>query len=183
MEESEFSSGETQVKVLRLGGVHQTKKDPRGAHTSEIPSSRSDAPSPSSWSLVMRSGRTVRRGSGDRSWFGRPQEIKKAAGNAARKRGRTRRRWWTRQRNHPLQAIVGAVGVVYELQKKRRVPNPSPYDASSPHQRERVKDDGRNTYWSSPSRQKVPGVRQPRKSRGPTLCPCSTHSPPYRGMT
>ena len=87
MEESEFSSGETRVKVLRLGGVHQTKKDPRGAHTSEIPSSRSDATSPSSWSLVMRSGRTVRRGSGDRSWFGRPQAIKKAAGNAARKKG------------------------------------------------------------------------------------------------
>ena len=151
------------MKVLRLGGVHQTKKDPRGAHTSEMPSSRSDATSPSSWSLVMRSGRTVRRGSGDRSWFGRPQAIKKAAGNAARKRGRTRRRWWTRQRNHPLQAIVGAVGVVYELPKKRRVPNPSLYDASSPHRREHDQGDGRNTYQSSPLRPNDNWGQQPKK--------------------
>ena len=96
------------------------------------------------------------------------------------KRGRTRRTCWTRQQHHPLQAVSGDVGVVYELPKKRRVPNPSPYDASSPHRRERDEDDGRNTYGSSPSRQKVPGVRQPRKSRGPTLCLCSTHSPPLQ---
>jgi hypothetical protein len=50
------------------------------------------------------------------------------------------------QQNHPLQAIVGAVGVVYELPKKRRVPNPSPYDASSPHRREHDQGDGKNTY-------------------------------------
>ena len=184
MEESEFSSGETRVKVLRLGGVHQTKKDPRGAHTSEIPSSRSDAPSPSSWSLVMRSGRTVRRGSGDRSWFGRPQAIKKAAGNAASNKGSNASKTLdSLQRHHPVQAVSGAVGVVYELPKKRSGPTRSQYDASSPHRREQDQGDGRNTYGSSPSRQKVPGVRQPRKSRGPTLCLCSTHSPPYRGLT
>ena len=33
------------------------------------------------------------------------------------------------QQNHPLQVILGAMGVIYELPKKRRVPNPSPYDA------------------------------------------------------
>ena len=71
------------------------------------------------------------------------------------------------QRNHPLKTNGGAVGAVYELPKKRRVPNPSPYDASSPHRRERTEDDGINTYGSSPSRQKVPGVRQPRKRRVP----------------
>ena len=71
------------------------------------------------------------------------------------------------QQHHPLQAVSDAVGPVYELPKKRRVPNPSPYDASSPHRRERTKDDGRNTYESSPSRQNVAGVRQPRKRRVP----------------
>ena len=98
------------------------------------------------------------------------------------KRGLTRRRCWTRQQHHPLQTVSGAVGALYELPKKRRVPNPSPYDASSPHRRERIEYDRRNTYGSSPSRQNAPGVRQPRKSRGPTLCLCSTHSPPYRGL-
>ena len=63
------------------------------------------------------------------------------------KRGRTRRTCWTRQQHHPLQAVIGAVGVLYELPKKKGgFPNPSPYDASSPHRRERVEDDGRNTY-------------------------------------
>ena len=132
----------------------------------------------------MRSGRTVRRGSGDRSWFGRPQAIKKAAGNAASNKGSNASKTLdSLQRHHPVQAVSGAVGVVYELPKKRSGPTRSQYDASSPHRREQDQGDGRNTYGSSPSRQKVPGVRQPRKSRGPTLCLCSTHSPPYRGLT
>ena len=71
------------------------------------------------------------------------------------------------QRDHPLKTNGGAVGAVFELPKKRRVPNPSPYDASSPHRRELLKNDGRNTYESSPSQQNVAGVRQPRKRRVP----------------
>ena len=61
----------------------RAKKDLWSAHTPEVPSSRSDAPSPSSWSSPVRSRRTVRKGVEDRSWFGCPQAIKKAAGNAA----------------------------------------------------------------------------------------------------
>ena len=130
----------------------------------------------------MRSRRTVRSGGEDRSWFGPPQAIKKAAGNAATK-GTSASKVLSYQRDHPLKANSGAVDAVYELPKKRRVPNPSAYDASSPHRRERIEDDGINTYGSSPSRQKVPGVRQPRKSRGPTLCLCSTHSPFRRRLS
>ena len=43
-----------------------SKKDPRGARTPEVPSSRFDAPSPSSWWSVMRSRGTVRTGCEDR---------------------------------------------------------------------------------------------------------------------
>ena len=34
------------------------------------------------------------------------------------KRGRTRRTCWTRQQHHPLQAVSGDVGALYELPKK-----------------------------------------------------------------
>ena len=46
-------------------------------------------------------------------------------------RGRTRRKHWGHQRHHPLQAISGAVSVVYELPKKREVP-PSPNTTHRP---------------------------------------------------
>ena len=121
---------------------------------------------PSCWCSAVRSRRTVRSGGEDRSWFGRQQAIKKAAGNAATK-GTYASKVLLFQRHHPPQTVRGAVGAVYELPKKRRVPNPSPYDASSPHRRERGEDDGRNIYESSPSRQNVAGVRQPRKRRVP----------------
>ena len=85
------------------------------------------------------------------------------------------------QQNHPLQVILGAMGVIYELPKKRRVPNPSPYDASSPHRREQDQGDGRNTYESSPSRQNVAGVRQPRKRRVPKSLPRSRIHPSEEG--
>ena len=70
------------------------------------------------WCSPVRSGRTVRRGGEDRSWFGRPQAIKKAAGNAASK-GTNASNVLASQRHHHLQAISGAVDAVYELPKKR----------------------------------------------------------------
>ena len=73
----------------------------------------------------MRSGRTVRRGGEDRSWFGRPQAIKKAAGNAATK-GTNASNVLASQHHHPLQTISGAVDAVYELPKKRSGPYPPP---------------------------------------------------------
>ena len=69
------------------------------------------------------------------------------------------------QRDHPLKTNSGAVGAVYELPKKRRVPNPSPYDASSPHRREHDHSDGRNTYQSSPLRPNDYSGEQPKKKQ------------------
>ena len=83
------------------------------------------------------------------------------------------------QQHHLLQAVSGAVGALYEPPKKRRGPTPSQYDASSPHRRERVQVDGRNTYGSSPSRQNVTAVRQPRKRSGPTRSPHDAFPSPY----
>ena len=156
----------SQFPDFMWGKSGEGKKDLWSAHTPEIPSSRPDAPSTSSWCSPVRSRRTVRRGGEDRSWFGRPQAIKKAAGNAATK-GTYASKVLSFQRHHPLQAVSDVVGAVYELPKKRRVPNPSAYDASSPHRREQIHNDGISTYESSPSRQNVAGVRQSRKRRVP----------------
>ena len=131
----------------------------------------------------MRSGRTVRNGGEDRSWFGRPQAIKRAAGNAAREKGKNATKVLDSPAKPPSSGNRRCRERRLRTAKKRSGPTRSQYDASSPHRREQDQGDGRNTYGSSPSRQKVPGVRQPRKSRGPTLCLCSTHSPPYRGLT
>ncbi len=127
---------------------------------------------------AVRSGRTVRSGGEDRSWFGRPQAIKKATGNAAIK-GTYASKVLSFQQHHPLQAVRGAVGAVYELPKKRRVPNPSPYDALPLHRRSnrritRGSPTGRRHYD-----QTTTGVSNPREGRVPYPSR-STHSPPHR---
>ena len=133
----------------------------RGLH---VPSF--DAPSPSSWCSRVRSRRTVRSGGKDRSWFGCPHAIKKAAGNAATQ-GTYASKVLNSPATPPSSGSQRCRGCRLRTAKKRRVPNPSPYDASSPHRREQSENDGRNTYESSPSRQNVAGVRQPRKRRVP----------------
>ena len=85
-------------------------------------------------------------------------------------RGRTRRKRWGYQRHHPLQAVSGAVGAVYELPKKRGVPPP----LSSTHHPLAKGSNRRVTEEIPTSRrrydQTTTGVSNPRKSRGPTLC-------------
>ena len=53
------------------------KRPPRCPHLRGLHVPSFDAPSPSSWCSRVRSRRTVRRGSGDRSGFGCPQAIRK----------------------------------------------------------------------------------------------------------
>ena len=127
------------------------------------------------WFSPVRSGRTVRRGGEDRSWFGRPQAIKKAAGNAATK-GTSASNVLASQHHHPLQTISGAVDAVYELPKKKRGPTPSQFDALPLHRRStrritRFSPTGRRHYD-----QTTPEVSKPREGRVP--CPSrSTHRP------
>ena len=83
------------------------------------------------------------------------------------------------QQNHPLQAIVGAVGVVYELPKKGGSLIP-------PRTTHRPLTEGNTTKVTEEiptSRrhydQTTPKVSKPREGRVP--CPSrSTHSPPHR---
>ena len=85
-------------------------------------------------------------------------------------RGRTRRKRWGYQRNHPPQAVSGVVGAVYELPKKGAVP-PAPSSTHRPlteGNENKVTEEiptGRRHYD-----QTTTGVSNPRKSRGPTLC-------------
>ena len=132
------------------------------------------------WCSPVRSGRTVRRGGEDRSWFGRPQAIKKAAGNAATK-GTNASNVLASQRHHPLQAVSGVVGAVYELPKKRSGPTRSQFDASSPHRREHDQGDGRNTYQSSPLRPNDYWCQQTKRREGSLSLPFDAFAPSPEG--
>ena len=133
----------TTISATGLGEKQKGKKRPLGSHPrGPVPSF--DAPSPSSWCSPVRSRRTVRRGGEDRSGFGCPQAIKKAAGNAATM-GRMRRKCWRPSRTTLFRQSAVPWAWFTNCQKKGGFPNPSPYDASSPHRRERIEDDGKNT--------------------------------------
>ena len=70
-----------------------------------------------------------------------PQEIKKAAGSAARNKGSNASKTPdSLQQHHPLQAVSGAVDAVYELPKKGAVP-PAPSSTHHPLFQE-VDDEG-----------------------------------------
>ena len=129
------------------------------------------------WCSPVRSGRTVRRGGEDRSWFGRPQAIKKAAGNAATK-GTNASNVLASQRHHHLQTISGAVDAVYELAKKGAVPTRPPVRRLSPHRREQSKGDGKNTYWSSPLQPNDSRGQQTKRREGSLPLPFDA-SPPF----
>ena len=129
------------------------------------------------WFSPVRSGRTVRRGGEDRSWFGRPQAIKKAAGNAATK-GTNASNVLASQHHHPLQTISGAVEAVYELPKKGAVPIRPPVRRLSPRRREQSNGDGKNTYWSSPLRPNDSRGQQTKRREGSLPLPFDA-SPPF----
>ena len=128
------------------------------------------------WCSPVRSGRTVRRGGEDRSWFGRPQAIKKAAGNAAIK-GTNASNVLASQHHHPLQTISGAVEAVYELPKKRSGPYPPPCSTLVPlTEGNRAMVMGRTPTGRRHYDQTTPEVSKPREGRVP--CPSrSTHCP------
>ena len=111
-----------------------------------------------------------------------PQEIKKAAGSAARNKGTNASKTLGYQRHHPLQAISGVVGAVNELPKKRSGPTRSQFDASSPHRREHDQSDGRNPYWSSPLRPNDCRGQQPKKKQRSHALPVFDAFTPYGMM-
>ena len=82
-----------------------------------------------------------------------------------------RKCWRGIQQRNLLVKRVGAVDGVYELPKKGAVPPAPWFDASSPHLRDQIQSDGCNAYESSPLRQSVAAVRQPRNRSGPARSP------------
>ena len=132
----------------------------------------------------MRSRRTVRTSGEDRSWFGRPQAIKKGGRECRQQQGdeRVESAENHSQRHHPVQVVSSAVGVVYELPKKRSSPSRSQLDASSPHRRERDQSDGRNPYWSSPLRPNEYRSRQTKKKQRSHALPVFDGFTPYGVM-
>ena len=131
----------------------------------------------------MRSMRTVRTSGEDRSWFGRTQAIKKCGRECRQQQGdeRVESAENHSQRHHSVQVVSSAVGVVYELPKKRSGPTRSQLDAS-PHQRERNQSDGRNPYWSSPLRPNDYRSRQPEKKQRSHALPVFDGITPYGVM-
>ena len=114
------------------------------------------------------------------SWFGRPQAIKKAAGNAAKRGTNASNTLRIIPSGTTLFRQSGMPWVPFTYCEKRSGPTRSKFDALPLHRRSnrRITRDsptGRRGYD-----QTTTGVSNPRKSRGPTLCLCSTHWTPLR---
>ena len=110
------------------------------------------------------------------SWFGRPQAIKKAAGNAAKRGTNASNTLRIIPSGTTLLRQSGMPWVPFTYCEKRSGPTRSQFDASSPHRREREQGDRRNTYWSSPLRPNdCSGEQSKKKQRSHPLL-CSTHS-------
>ena len=119
----------------------------------------------------MRSGRTFRRGGEDRSWFGRPQAIKKAAGSAARNKGTNASKTLGIPAAPPSSGSQWCCGCRLRTAKKKGAVPPAP---SSTHHPLAKGSKNRLTEEIPISRRRYDqtstGVSNPRKSRGPTLC-------------
>ena len=113
------------------------------------------------------SGRTLKTGRGQRPWFGRRQ-AKKATGNAAHQQGDECVEGAGSQRQHPLQSIRGAEGIVYELPKNGGggVPLAAPRLTHRPFTEKHTNDHVRFSDRSSPSRQNDRCGQQPKKKKG-----------------
>ena len=103
------------------------KKRPLGSHPQRSGVLFPVTSSECSRRSALRSGRTIRGGSDDRSWFGRPQAIRKGGRECRQQQGDERVENTGVTSGTTLKAVsgaVGAVGAVYELPKKRGVPPP-----------------------------------------------------------
>ena len=110
--------------------------------------------------------------------WGWRRAIKKAAGNAAIQKGTNASKLLASPAAPPSPGGQHCRGRRLRTAKKMGLfPKHPPFDASSPHRRGQQQGDGRNTYQSSPQRQNNAAVRQPRKSRGPTLCSLAAFTP------
>ena len=71
------------------------------------------------------------------------------------------------QPHHPLQSVGSAVGIVYELPKKRGVfPKHPRVRRIAPSPKKQPNDDVRFSDWSSPPRQNKGCGQQPKKKTG-----------------
>ena len=113
------------------------------------------------------SGRTVRKSRVHRPGFGRPQAQKRRQGMPPINKGTNASKVLASQPHHPLQSACGAVGIVYELPKKRGCSLSTPaFDASPLHRRST-----RSMTWGSATSRhrhdKTMGVvSNPRKRQG-----------------
>ena len=148
------------------------KKRPLGSHPQRSGVLFPVTSSKCSRRSALRSGRTVRGGSDDRSWFGRPQAIRKGGRECRQQQGDER----------VESAGVASSGTTLfrrsavpwvpftNCQKKGAVP-PAPSSTHRPlteGNESKVTEEiptGRRHYD-----QTTTGVSNPRKSRGPTLC-------------
>ena len=132
----------------------------------------------------MRSRRTVRTSGEDRSWFGRQQAIKKAAGSAASNKGTNASK--ALRIIHSDTTLFRESAVPWasftNCQKKRSGPTRSQLDASSPHRREHDQSDGRNSYRSSPLRPNDYRGQQPKKKQRSHALPVFDAFTPYGMM-
>ena len=128
------------------------------------------------WCSPVRSGRTVRRGGEDHSWFSRPQAIKKAAGNAATK-GTHASNVLASQHQPPSSNHQWCRGRRLRTAKKKERSLSAPlFDACPLTEGNRARVMGRTPTSRRHYDQTTPEVSKPREGRVP--CPShSTHRP------
>ena len=118
-----------------------------------------------------RSRRTVRGSSDDRSWFGRPQAIRKGGRECRQQQGNERvGNAGLSPAAPPSSVSKRRRGCCLRTAKKKRGPTPSQFDALPLHRRSnrritRGSPTGRRCYDQTTTE-----VSKPRKSRRPTLC-------------
>jgi hypothetical protein len=146
------------------------KKRPLGSHPQRSGVLFPVTSSECSRRSALRSGRTVRGGSDDRSWFGRPQAIRKGGRECRQQQGdeRVENTGVTSGTTLLRQSVVP--WVPFTNCQKKRGPTPSEFDALPLHRRSnrritRGSPTGRRGYDQTTTE-----VSKPRKSRGPTLC-------------
>ena len=147
------------------------KKRPLGSHPQRSGVLFPVTSSECSRRSALRSGRTVRGGSDDRSWFGRPQAIRKGGRECRQQQGDERvENAGVTPAAPPSSGSQWCRGCRLRTAKKKRGPTPSEFDALPLHRRSnrritRGSPTGRRGYDQTTTE-----VSKPRKSRGPTLC-------------
>ena len=152
------------------------KKRPLGSHPQRSGVLFPVTSSECSRRSALRSGRTVRGGSDDRSWFGRPQAIKKGGRECRQQQGDERVENAGVTSGTTLFRQSAVPWVPFTNCQKKEGSHPLSVRRIAPSPKKQPKDYAGFTYWSSPLQPNDYWGQQPKKKQRSHPLLCSTHS-------